>query len=887
MLAVLPAFGQLDLYSKIARANKQFEDKEYHEALVTINYAIDMNYPDEWLYYFRGVIFWNLGDWRSAARDIIKAKQMGYVIKDNGVNYLIDPAYLANEVARGYTEDTLTAENGFKRKLTRKDTLQGGLRGERTCYDVFFYDLRIQVDPKGKKISGSNAIHFKVIESTNRIQIDLFRELNVDSITWNRSKLKFTRDCNAIFVDFPEILPGGAKETVTVAYSGCPLVAKNPPWSGGFVWEKKKGKDWIGVACEHPGASSWWPCKDYIPEKPDSMRITLITNPGYFGISNGNLKSVKKSANSWTYEWFVSYPIINYLVTIYIGDFIDLHETYRNSAGYTIPFDFYVLPHNEKKAREFYSQTRKILEVFEKVYGPYAFPVDGIGMVEAPYTGMEHQGAIAIGDEYGTKKRRSYEEIDYDYLLIHETAHEWFGNAVGMKEMADAWISEGFATYTECLFMEDVYGYDKYMELVISNMKDVINLWPISGKEGVNDNTFLGGDIYHKGALLLHNLRCTLNNDSLFLGLLKSFYRSNIYKNVCTREFISFVNSYTKRDMSSFLKKFLFDKEPPILAYRFILDSAGLILSYRWAEVEENFTMPFLLFDGNGKQFRLTGTAHDQLFKLDGAKTFLIANKVTFPKKILKNSMTYFQTAPEQWPERYEFSSKGKKLAEGYEFLGKRFGIWTEFYLDGKVKKTTCYTDGKLDGRSRTFSEEGKLLSEIWYTNDTMNGKFCVNYENGNPEVSGNYSMGKANGNWEFFTPGGRLAAKGAFDQGSYIQDNWKYFRTQIPTVNPDSVYTSVNLQPHYFGGEDAMYKFVREHLEKKESTSPVKSGTVFISFTVTSNGTLDNFKLERPASKEIAESLICSMKKMPLWAPGYLNDEPVNVKVIIPFKVQ
>ncbi|MBE0647621.1 MAG: M1 family metallopeptidase [Bacteroidales bacterium] len=636
--------SQTDLYDKLDYIRDDLDKKKYYYVLECLE-KLTTEYPDfpngylwkAWTYFYLNDIY--------ACRENIKIA-MGRGIGTEGtvLNYLVFPDILAKAVSEGYYEGELLQKNSFRPAVTRKDSLQGALTPERSCFDVTFYDLALTVDPKKKTISGKNRIHFNVVQTSPKIQIDLFENLEVNSITRQGKELPFTRDCNAIFISFPEPLQEGGREILEISYSGAPRVAPDPPWNGGFVWDKTKGNYWVGVACEHLGASCWWPNKDHLSDKPDSMRITVTAPPNHMVVSNGTLIRQEETDDYSKYEWFVSYPINNYLATIYIGNFIQFTDTLTNANG-SYPIDYYVLPHNLKKAQKYYSTTRDIVKVFEELYGDYPFPRDGMGMIESPYMGMEHQGAIAIGGDYGKADRRVYEKLDYDYLLVHETAHEWWGNGVTMDDMAEAWISEGFATYSEALLMEKKYDSDQYWKVIIANMGEVLNLWPVVGKRGINDNSFLGGDIYHKGAIILHNLRCTINDDSLFFHLIKEFHTRNLYKAVTSNDFLLLVNELTQKDFSPFFSKFLYDKEPPVLSYKFIREGDKFYLSYKWTRVKPGFEMPFLFVTNNSVQHRLMGTTKGQTVELQDVKSFSIANQHLFPDDILKNSMTYFWTS--------------------------------------------------------------------------------------------------------------------------------------------------------------------------------------------------------------------------------------------------
>jgi aminopeptidase N len=308
--------------------------------------------------------------------------------------------------------------------------------------------------------------------------------------------------------------------------------------------------------------------------------------------------------------------------------------------------DYYVLPQHLDSARILYGQMKDIVRVYEKLYGEYPYKKDGIGMVEAPYAGMEHQSAIAIGDEYGNKEKGDRDIGDYDYLLVHETAHEWWGNTVTMGDMADAWLSEGFATYSEYLFMEEKYGYDAYIKVAAKGMQDIENIWPMVGPRDVNDNAFLGGDIYYKGAAMLHNLRCEINNDSLFFTMIKGFFTEYKFKISCTQDFIDYVNKSTRKDNTDFFNKFLYDATPPILQYSYSIINGKLEFSYQWIHVGKNFKMPFGIILNGNKSKRFEGTANRQTYEASNIKSFYIPNEMRFKKNIFeKNSFTYFWTS--------------------------------------------------------------------------------------------------------------------------------------------------------------------------------------------------------------------------------------------------
>lgn len=647
ILLVNRSFSQRDFseYSeKFRQIIELLEKKDYYVAIKEIDQFL-LYYPScASMYFNRGMAEWYLNDYEAARKDLLEAKKRGLNDRDKIISHIAYKGPLVKLLSEHYITDVkLDSALGFKPHYTWKDTLRGSLRPERSCFDVYFYNLTVKVLPKEKSIEGSNDIYFKVLEKTKRIQIDLVENYKINSIVWKGKALKYKREYDAIFIDFDDELQSGENQMITVTYSGSPRIAPSPPWNGGFVWKKKRGKQWIGVACEHLGSSSWWPGKDHLSDKPDSMTINILSPKKCKAIANGNLRSVKEVDPNFTcYQWHVSYPINSYNVTFYIGNFVNFADTFTNSNG-SYPIDYYVLPHHLKIAKEYYSKTKDIVKVYEKYFGEYPYKRDGMAMVEAPYAGMEHQSAIAIGDEYGKKKRRTYENTDYDYMVVHETAHEWWGNTIAMGDMADAWISEGFATYAEHLFMEDKFGYPEYISASSKTMQMIHNIWPVVGLKGVNDNAFLGGDIYHKGAAMLNNLRCIINNDSLFFGMIKGFYNTYKYKVVTTSDFVVYVNKYTGSDLTDFFNKFLYDADPPVLRYKFELKNGKLSFTYQWTKVGKNFSMPFSITINDDQNIRLVGTTDQQTMELGNVDTFYLPNQAKVKKdKIAHNAFTYY-----------------------------------------------------------------------------------------------------------------------------------------------------------------------------------------------------------------------------------------------------
>jgi aminopeptidase N len=449
-------------------------------------------------------------------------------------------------------------------QFTHSDTLRGFLSAERICFDVHYYHLRVTIDTATHSISGSNEIVFTTLSQTERIQLDLFANMTIDSIVFHRLHLAFERDSNAFFVDFPGYLMENTQQTIKVFYHGVPVQAKKAPWDGGFVWKRDaKGNPWIGVACEGVGASLWWPNKDHLSDEPDSMRISCEVPKGLQCVANGNLERVEKSTTSSTFHWMVHYPINNYNVTMNIGDYVHFSEYYFSGKD-SMSCDYYVLPEHFEKAKEHFKQVKPMLAIYEQLFGSYPFWQDGYALVETPYLGMEHQGAISYGNQY----MRGYlgqqmPGIDFDYIIVHESGHEYWGNSVSVKDYADLWIHEGFCTYTEALYVEQRYGYATALRYLQGQLLGIDNDMAIIGPYNVNAEG--SGDRYNKGAWMLHTIRNVIKNDSLWFATLKGICLDFKFKTVDSKEIENYLSQHLKVDLTALFDQYLRKKALPIL----------------------------------------------------------------------------------------------------------------------------------------------------------------------------------------------------------------------------------------------------------------------------------------------------------------------------------
>jgi aminopeptidase N len=419
--------------------------------------------------------------------------------------------------------------------------------------------------------------------------------------------LKFERDSNAVFIEFSQQQPKDIQDSITIYYEGKPIVAANPPWDGGFVWEKDEtGKDWIGVSCEGIGASLWWPNKDHLSEEPDSMRIRCEVPSNLMCVANGNLRGSTKLNDGFTrYDWFVSYPINNYNVTLNIADYAHFSDTYTAKDGEKLALDYYVLRYNLEEARKHFEQVKPMLACYEKLFGKYPFWKDGYALVETPYLGMEHQSAIAYGNNYmpgymGMDLSGTGIGLTFDYLIIHESGHEYWGNSVSTQDHAEMWIHESFCTYSEGLYIECMQNKENAAKYIVGLRQSIENSSPIIAPLGVNGNG--SGDMYMKGANILHTLRNAINDDKLWFELIYGIAQEFKIKNTNTAEIVQFINRKAGKDYTPFFDQYLRHANIPTLQYAIKGKGKKAVLQYRWLADVAAFNMPVKVSFGKGAE---------------------------------------------------------------------------------------------------------------------------------------------------------------------------------------------------------------------------------------------------------------------------------------------
>ena len=486
----------------------------------------------------------------------------------------------------------LAAQTKALPEFTHADTLRGSNTPARSWWDASFYDLHVKVNPADSSISGYNAITYRVIKPAREMQIDLQIPLVVDSIVQDGLELSSRRDGNAFFVTMIAPQKAGAKKTISVYYHGKPTVATRAPWDGGFVWALDSlGRKWVVTANEGLGASVWWPNKDYLADEPDSQRVAITVPDSLLDVSNGRLRGQSPNPDgSTTYEWFVNNPINNYNVAVNAGNYAHYSDVYEGEKG-KLTLDFYPLDYHLDTARKQFSQAKPMLQCFESWFGPYPWYEDGYKLVETPHLGMEHQSAVAYGNHYqngylGRDRSATGHGLQWDFIIIHESAHEWWGNNITMKDQADMWVHESFATYAEGLYTECQQGKKAGAEYTIGQRKLVRNDKPIVGAYGVNDEG--SGDMYDKGGNMLLTIRQLVDDDARWRGILRGLNKTFWHQTVTGKQVEDYISRQSGLNLSKVFDEYLRTTKIPTLEYK--LD--GQRLSYRWTNVVPGFAMP-------------------------------------------------------------------------------------------------------------------------------------------------------------------------------------------------------------------------------------------------------------------------------------------------------
>ncbi|MDN5288221.1 MAG: family peptidase [Mucilaginibacter sp.] len=507
--------------------------------------------------------------------------------------------------------------------FTRADTLRGSLTPLRTCYDINYYHLDVKFDIDQKFISGSNLFKFTATQDFTKLQFDLFANLKIDKVVYKGQELPYTREFNAVFITFPQTITNGSKDEFTVYYSGNPTVAKHAPWDGGIVFTTDSlGKPWVATACQGIGASIWWPTKDHQYDEVDSALISISVPNGLKDVSNGRLRKVTKLKDGYTrFDWFVANPINNYDIEANIGDYVHYDGIYAGEKG-KLTLDYWPLSYNIDKAKKQWGENvPKMLKAFEYWFGPYPFYEDGYKLIETPHLGMEHQSGTAYGNHYkngylGRDLSGTGWGLKWDFIVVHESGHEWFGNNITSKDVADMWVHESFTNYSESLFVETYYGKQAGQEYVHGTRKSIQNDRPIVGPYGVNREG--SGDMYYKGGNLLNMVRTIINDDEKWRSILRGLNKTFYHQTVTYDQIVNYVAEQASINLAPIFDQYLHYKNIPIL--EFITTRKGQ-LSCRWINAEgKGFNMPVRVkIKGGDYKFITPGTTRFAPVGLDGA----------------------------------------------------------------------------------------------------------------------------------------------------------------------------------------------------------------------------------------------------------------------------
>ncbi|HEU4559033.1 MAG TPA: M1 family metallopeptidase, partial [Longimicrobium sp.] len=458
----------------------------------------------------------------------------------------------------------------------------------------------VRVNPADSTIRGWNGITYRATQPGRRMQIDLQAPLQVDSMVQDGRKVAFTRDGNAFFADLPADVAAGQVKTLRVFYHGRPRVAQNAPWDGGFVWGRDStGSRFIATAVQGMGASAWWPTKDTQTEEPDSQRIAITIPDPLVNVSNGRLRNtVKNTDGTTTYEWFVANPINNYNVAVNAARYAHFSDTLQGERG-RLTLDYWPLQYNLERARAQWQQVKPVLQCFERWFGPYPWYEDGFKLVETPHLGMEHQSAVAYGNRYmngyrGRDLSGTGLGLKWDFIIVHETAHEWWGNNITTKDLADMWVHEGFGNYSESIYTECQQGKEAGARYQVGSRSQVQNDGPIIPAFGVNAEG--SGDMYYKGGNMLHTIRQIINDDEKWRGILRGLNITFRHQTVTGQQVRDYISRQAGIDFGKVFEQYLTTTMIPVLEYRV----SGSDVQYRWANVVPGFDMPVRVLAGTG-----------------------------------------------------------------------------------------------------------------------------------------------------------------------------------------------------------------------------------------------------------------------------------------------
>ena len=500
----------------------------------------------------------------------------------------------------------VVAQDPIPTGFSKQDQLRGSVTPEREWWDVQHYALSLEVFPDSKSIKGSNVITFKALAAGDRMQIDLQPPLKVTRVVHGDADLKFEREGNVYWVQLDEKIAKHTETKVQVFYEGRPRQSTRPPWSGGFSWRKDdKGNPFIATTCQGIGASIWWPNKDHGYDEPDrGMDIQVTVPEALTAVANGRLKSMTHAEDKQTrtWNWQVTNPINNYGVNVNIGKYVSMPSTFDGEGG-KLDIEYWVLEHQQEIARKQFREVPRTLQAFEHWFGKYPFYEDSYKLCVVPYLGMEHQSSVTYGNGFqngyrGRDLSNTGVGMKFDFIVVHESAHEWWGNNISMKDAADMWIHESFANYAENLFVEYHFTEKEAQDYVIGCRALISNDIPIIGTYGVNKSG--SGDMYYKGGNMLHTMRHMLNDDEKWRAVLRGLNSEFWHKTIGTAEFEAYMSRECGFDFACVFEQYLRTTKIPQLAY----EAGDGSVKVRWENVVPGFKVPVVVRI-NGQEHRV------------------------------------------------------------------------------------------------------------------------------------------------------------------------------------------------------------------------------------------------------------------------------------------
>ena len=514
-----------------------------------------------------------------------------------------------------FAQAAVMQDSATQEPTTRSpEQLRGEITPERAWWDLLHYDLAVEVFPESKSIKGLNQVKFRVLAKATRMQIDLQPPLKIQSVTHKQQTLKFMREGNVYWIDFPKALPVGSTEVIEIKYGGQPVEATNPPWEGGVTWKKdEQGNHFIATACQGLGASSWWPCKDHGSDEPDQgVRVRATVPDNLKAVSNGRLTGQTHSQKdkTRTFQWEVKNPINNYAVSLNIGNYVHFADKFDGEAG-TLDVDYWVLKGQAERAKAHFKEVPRTIKAFEHWFGKYPFYEDSYKLVVVPYTGMEHQSAVTYGNFFANGYRgrdlsKTGVGLKFDFIIVHESGHEWFGNSLTSQDIADMWIHESFTNYSETLFIGYHFTQKEANDYVIGCRDLIENDKPIIGKYNLHQKGS-SSDMYYKGGNMLHTIRQIVNDDEKFRGILRGLNKTFFHQIITTEQVENYLSKQSGVDLSSLFDQYLRHTQIPNLVIGF----EERKITYQFEDCIDSLCFPVKL-NVNGKATWIKPTVAQQ-----------------------------------------------------------------------------------------------------------------------------------------------------------------------------------------------------------------------------------------------------------------------------------